>query len=59
MVITISDYSHKKWEIKNIYGLNKLNAQTKKKLCFFAIFGLDIVAGHDIHSFMDGCNMYN
>jgi hypothetical protein len=58
MAITIVDYFHKKWEIKNIHGLSKLNAQTKKNL-----FPLDsvsnIVAGHDINSFMDGCNMYN
>ncbi len=33
----------------------------KKNCVFLPFLGfvLDIVAGHDIHSFMDGCNMYN
>jgi len=61
MAITISDYSHKEWEIKNIHGLSKLNAQTKKTLFPLPFLDsvLDIVAGHDIHSFMDGYNIYN
>jgi hypothetical protein len=48
-------------KIKNIHGLNKLNAQTKKDLFPLPFLNsiLDIVVSHDIHSFMDGYNMYN
>jgi hypothetical protein len=47
----------KKWQIAYTCDYQKVNAQTKKDPLPLPF--LDLVAGHEMYSFMDGYNGYN
>jgi hypothetical protein len=61
MVIPSSNCAKKKWQITYMCGLSKINAKTKKDpfMLPFLDLAFDLVARHEMYSFMDGYNGYN